>query len=248
MSPQPATLAPHEGPGPLGVVIRILVVGDVRLHREGVAALLARDRRIGVVATAGSGENLARAAHIADVALVDTAGEDGVGVLRRTAAATSLPIVALGTPGADDQVIAFAEAGVLGFVEQEATVDDLRVAVECASRAEASCPPRIATTLLRRLTTLSGVQRPVGEPGTLTRRELQILQLIDEGLTNKEIAQRLFIEVATVKNHVHHILEKLKVSRRGEAAARMRLVEETGSSQLLFPAGVEGSGPRRAHA
>ena len=68
------------------------------------------------------------------------------------------------------------------------------------------------------------------ENARLTRRETEIVQLIDQGLSNKEIAQRLGIDIYTVKNHVHNILEKLRVHRRGEAAARMRgvLAEERG--------------------
>jgi two-component system nitrate/nitrite response regulator NarL len=216
-------------------MIRVLLVADVRLHREGLAGLLASDGRIRVAATADSHENLARDAEGADVAVIDAAGEDSVGAVKRVAAAASLPIVTLGTPNADDQVIAFAEAGVLGFIDGEASVDDLRSGIECAARGEASCPPRIATTLLQRLAALTGVQRGASEPTGLTRRERQIVQLIAEGMSNKEIARRLCIEVATVKNHVHNILEKLKVSRRSDAVARVRLAEGSNGSASSAP-------------
>jgi two-component system nitrate/nitrite response regulator NarL len=132
-------------------------------------------------------------------------------------------------------VIAFAEAGVLGFVEGGASVEELRSGIECAARGEASCPPRIATTLLARLASLTGVQRGVSEPTGLTRRERQIVQLIAEGMSNKEIAQRLCIEVATVKNHVHNILEKLKVGRRGDAVTRFRMLERGNGIASLAP-------------
>ena len=217
-------------------MIRVLLVADVRLHREGLARLLARDGRIRVAATADSHENLAHDAERADVAVIDTAGEDSVGVVKRVAAAASLPIVTLGTPNGDDQVIAFAEAGVLGFVDGEASVDELRSGIECVARGEASCPPRIATTVLQRLAALTGGQRAKSEPTGLTKRERQIVQLIAEGMSNKEIARRLCIEVATVKNHVHNILEKLKVSRRADAVARVRLAE--GSNGSASPAPV----------
>jgi ATP/maltotriose-dependent transcriptional regulator MalT len=74
------------------------------------------------------------------------------------------------------------------------------------------------------------------EPTALTARERQIVQLIAQGLSNKEIGSQLFIEVATVKNHVHNILEKLQVTRRGEAVARLRLVEgEAAAPPPLIP-------------
>jgi two-component system nitrate/nitrite response regulator NarL len=229
-------------------VIRVLLVGDVRLHREGLATLLARDGRLQVAGMAGSREDLTREADTADVAVIDATSEDGVAAVKRVAAAAALPIVALGAPRTDDQVVAFAEAGVLGFVEHEASLDELRAGVESVARGEASCPPRIATTLVRRLNVMAGFRRTPPEAGNLTSRERQIVELIAEGLSNKEIAQRLCIEVATVKNHVHNILEKLKVSRRGEAAARMRVVEGSGFGHGRAPALVGGSGSRRAGA
>jgi len=89
-------------------------------------------------------------------------------------------------------------------------------------RGEAVCSPRVAGALLRRIAALATDGRSDRVPAHLTKREREIMGLIDEGLSNKEIAKRLRIEVATVKNHVHNILEKLQVHRRGEAAARVR--------------------------
>ncbi len=86
------------------------------------------------------------------------------------------------------------------------------------------CTPRIAALLLRRVAEAaaprsSGLER-------LTPRETEIVDLIEQGLSNKQIARRLSIELATVKNHVHNILEKLEVARRGEAVARVRALAE----------------------
>jgi DNA-binding NarL/FixJ family response regulator len=208
-------------------VIRVLIAAEVRLHGDGVAALLRADGRVQVSTILRAPEEIGRSESSADVVVFDTTAEDALGLVRRLAEATSRPIVAIGIPDAEERLIAFAEAGVLGFVEAEAGVDELVASVERAAQGEATCPPRVATTLLRRLTILTSPPANQSEPGALTARERQIVQLIAEGLSNKEIARRLFIEVATVKNHVHNILEKLQVSRRGEAVARMRLVEET---------------------
>jgi two-component system nitrate/nitrite response regulator NarL len=205
-------------------VIRVLVAADVRLHRDGVAALLREDNRVLVAATVpASDDRPPDGLRDVDVIVLDTAAEDGLSLVRAWARA-GRPIVAMGIPRADEHVLAFAETGVLGFVERDATVEELSDSVEAAARGEASCPPRVATTLLRRI---AAPTRPPSRTDShaLTARERQIVELIAEGLSNKEIGRRLYIEVATVKNHVHNILEKLQVNRRGEAAARIRMIE-----------------------
>src|SRR5437773_985410 len=83
-------------------------------------------------------------------------------------------------------------------------------------------PEGLAASLLRRVATLAAEQAPVSAAERLTSREREIVRLIDDGLSNKQIAGELHIELPTVKNHVHNILEKLQVQRRSEAAARVR--------------------------
>jgi DNA-binding NarL/FixJ family response regulator len=97
--------------------------------------------------------------------------------------------------------------------------------LESATRGEALFSPRMAASLLRRVAALAATQPSPSAQVRLTPRERDIMRLLDEGLSNKEIAQRLGIEVATVKNHVHNILEKLQVHRRGEAAAWSRVTQ-----------------------
>jgi len=203
-------------------VISVLLIGGVRLHREGIALLLGRNPRLRVSAVPASAEALARGAASADVVVVDTADHDGLESMSRLAE-TGVPIVALGVPADVADVIGFAERGALGFVEREASVDELMKSVLSAARGEASLPPRIGTALLRRV--IAPSPRRTSADAPLTVRERQIVDLIGDGLSNKEIAARLTIEVATVKNHVHNILEKLQVSRRTDAVDRLRLVE-----------------------
>jgi DNA-binding NarL/FixJ family response regulator len=119
-------------------------------------------------------------------------------------------------------VLACAQAGIAGYVPREGTLDDLIAALHGAARGEAFCSPRIVAVLLRRIADLSIEWQPLAAAGRLTARELEIVDLIDRGLTNREIAEGLSIEVATVKNHVHNILEKLQIHRRHDAAARIR--------------------------
>jgi DNA-binding NarL/FixJ family response regulator len=214
-------------------VIRVVLVADVRLHREGVAALLAGDKRLRVTALARPAADLAPWSNPPDVVIVDASADGGTESIRQITSAVRQPIVALGVPDEEQDVIAFAESGVLGFVEREASVEELVASVVSAARGEASFPPRIATTLLRRVSALAAPRRPADAAG-LTGRERQIVQLIAQGLSNKEIATRLCIEVATVKNHVHNILEKLQVSRRSDAVARLRVIEGGGSEPAVL--------------
>jgi two-component system nitrate/nitrite response regulator NarL len=206
-------------------VIRVVIVGEMRLYREGVARVLARHPRIRVT---GATDGSTKIQHVlaqgrTDIVLVEMAMPESVAVIRALAAAApDVKVIALGLDEREPDVIACAEAGISGYVTRDASLDDLAETIESVARGEMPCSPGVAATLLRRVTALAAQQdvQPADVP--LTRRELQILHLLDEGLSNKEIAERLFIEVATVKNHVHNILEKLNVQRRGEAAARAR--------------------------
>jgi two-component system, NarL family, nitrate/nitrite response regulator NarL len=236
-------VAPRESPRQptpaRDVAAAVFVVGDVRVHREGLALLLAHEGRLHV---AGCSDSTAASSSVpADVDVVLVAADTRANV-GRIAAASGAALVLLGVPDDEADVVAFAEAGVLGFVERGSTVDQLAAGIEAVARGETICPPRVAAALLSRLALLA--QRR-GEPpdSALTARERQVVELIDDGLSNKEIAARLCIEVATVKNHVHNILEKLQVSRRGEAAARLRLVEGDGPGVArihpLLPSAVD---------
>jgi two-component system, NarL family, nitrate/nitrite response regulator NarL len=205
-------------------VISVRLVGDVRVSREGLASLLARDGRLRVP------EHLPRSGAAppggaVDVIVVEASASDGPS-LPYAIDDPDVPIVVLGAPDDDRDVIALAELGVLGFVEREASLDELVASVVNAAQGEASFPTRIATTLLRRVSS-GGTWLRSPDVSALTVRERQVVQLIAEGLSNKEIAARLGIEVATVKNHVHNILEKLDVNRRLDAVARLRVVENT---------------------
>jgi two-component system nitrate/nitrite response regulator NarL len=205
-------------------VIRVLVVGNVRVSREGLASLLSRDSRLEVRECPPLTGGLRQVSDSVDVIVVDTSADASSPALLHVVGDTEAPVVALGAPADDAAVIALAELGVVGFVECDGSLDDLVATLIIAARGQASCPPRVATTLLRRVSSLAARQRSL-EVGVLTVRERQVVQLIGEELSNKEIASRLGIEVATVKNHVHNILEKLDVNRRSDAVARLRVVE-----------------------
>ena len=204
--------------------IRVLIVGDIRLYRDGLALVLSDAETVEIVGRAGS---LPRAVDVAldlqpDVVLLDMAMADSIATIEGlTAAVPSVRTVALAVPEAESAVINCAEAGVAGYVTRDGTLEDLLNAIAAAASGETFCPPKLAGMLVRRVAAVAHAQAPPPE-SVLTPRELEVALLLDKGLTNKQIASRLFIEVATVKNHVHSVLEKLHVHRRADAASRLR--------------------------
>jgi two-component system, NarL family, nitrate/nitrite response regulator NarL len=203
--------------------IRVFIVSDVRLYREGLSALLGRMGHIAVVGAAGNpDEGAARVRDLQpDVVLLDAGAGRNVAAAHDIIGSTpNARVVALAAPEVEEDIIALAEAGVLGYVTRDESLDDLVMTIESVARDEMACSPWMATILVRRVQALAAERpRPTQR---LTAREAEILDLIAKGLSNKEIGARLHIEVTTVKNHVHNILEKLGVSRREEAVARTR--------------------------
>ncbi len=203
----------------------VFIVSDVRLYRDGLATALAREQQTEVVGTAESAARALEpvAALRPDAVLVDVSAPGGVdGVRALVAAVPDARVVALAISDVEREVVACAEAGVAGYVTREAGVAELVAALEAVGEGDVHCTPKMAGALLRRVTALAAQSGPRVDEPPLTRREREVVDLIDDGLSNKEIAGRLQIEVATVKNHVHNILEKLQVRRRADAAALVR--------------------------
>lgn len=205
--------------------IRVFVVSDVRFYREGLGNVLAsRDSIVVLGSAGGTDEGLRLVAELLpDVVLLDTAMDDGLWIAQRLAHTTpGTKIVALAVPQAEEDLIALIEAGVLGYVTREQSLDEVVAAIISAGREEAACSPQLRTLVVKRMRSLASEFRP-GVRARLTRRQGEILDLIAQGLSNKEIAHKLNIERATVKNHVHSILEKLHVQTRAAAVAEVRL-------------------------
>ncbi len=197
----------------------------MRFYRDGLAELFASRPDFTVAATAaGQAEGLERIRELVpDIVLLAVGPAPGAPLVREiVASAPETRIVMVGIADDDPEVLPLAEAGVAGYVTTDASAEEVVGVVESVARGEALCSPRIAAALLERVATLAREQRPQSGHAALTAREQEIVALIDQGLSNKEIARGLRIEVTTVKNHVHNILEKLNVTRRGEAAALLR--------------------------
>jgi DNA-binding NarL/FixJ family response regulator len=208
-----------------GLRSRIIIVSDTRLYCEGLALSLARVDRLVVAGVANSVASALACieAKDPDVVLLDFAMQDALALPQAIAAAQMrVKVVAFSVADTEDEVCECAEAGIAGYVARNGSKDDLIAAVENAVRGEVLCSPRVTASLFRRLAAhvQTTRQRPPEPP--LTGREQDIISLIDRGLSNKEIARQLKISLPTVKNHVHNILEKLQVRRRGAAAALLR--------------------------
>jgi DNA-binding NarL/FixJ family response regulator len=202
---------------------RVFIAGPTRLYGDGLAHLLAGEQGIEVVGTGTeSRELIAQVARLEpDVVLLDPALPDGMKAIRELALGLEVRVIAVGCRE-DVEMIACAEAGVSGFLTPDASLADLVASIHGAGEGELHCSPKLAHALLRRVTALASGRPLDGPAGSLTMRELEVVRLIDRGLSNKQIALELEIELSTVKHHVHHILEKLEVARRGEAVARLR--------------------------
>jgi two-component system nitrate/nitrite response regulator NarL len=203
---------------------RVLVVSEVMLYREGVARGLAETGRFRIVGASESAAALqVMSAQPVDVVLLDAAEPSALEVARELKARWgTVPVVGFGI-SSDDGSLACAEAGVTGFVGRDGSILDLAKAIDRALAGEVLCSSRLAALLCARLASLSLVQ-PTGQSSPLTRREREIAELVANGLSNKEIALELRIESATVKNHMHSILEKLRVSRRSGIALRLQQI------------------------
>ena len=215
--------APALGRQPGTAAVRVLIVGEVELYSESLAVALQSDPDVAVVGTAPC--RISAAAAIVEVApdvlVVDVACAQALRLIGEVVAGPTPPsVIAIAAPETEEAVVACIEAGVSAFLPADGSLADLLAALTRVRRGESVVSPRIATTLIRRVRALADAHTAEGA-APLTQRELEIVGLIDRGLSNKEIAHALSIEVSTVKNHVHHILGKLEVSRRTDAAAKL---------------------------
>lgn len=209
-------------------MIRVVIVAEVRFYRDGLADILARQPHFAVVGAAASRADAVELvrSECPDIVLLDAALPDGLTAATEIAdGAQSAKVVVTALAETPHAVLEWAEVGVAGYVPRDASLADLIAAIERTARGELQCSAQVAASMIRRVWALAKVagERVAGH-GTaqLTPREREIMRLIDQGMSNKDIARHLGIGVATAKSHVHHILEKLQVSRRSQAAARLR--------------------------
>ncbi|MHC4690549.1 MAG: response regulator [Planctomycetota bacterium] len=206
--------------------IRIFIVDDNRLLREGLASMLAEQEDLIVVGAAASGsqaleqiKELRPGVALIDIGMPDKDGIEVTQALHHDS--PEVKVIILGMPDLTDEIMACIEAGAVGYVLKEASFDYLMETIRLANRGESFCSPLIAASLFSRVAELAGERIPRSSI-KLTPREVEIINKIAEGLANKEIALQLSIEVQTVKNHVHNILDKLQLHNRLEAVEYAR--------------------------
>lgn len=210
------------------MTLRVLVVSDVRIVQEGLGAVLGARGGVDVVSTADPAHAADQCARLQpQVVLFDAARRDSVGYLKDVVgAAPECKVVAFGVHETEEEILPLAAAGTAGYVRAGVACDDVVEVLERVMRDELPCSARTAASLYREIASLSrqdgDAEEPIEATPRVSQRELEVGQLIDRGLSNKQIARALGIEPATVKNHVHNLCEKLSVHHRGAAAARLR--------------------------
>jgi DNA-binding NarL/FixJ family response regulator len=199
-------------------LVSALIVSEVRFLRECLAETLARYPDIEVCGQSASLIDALAAAHTLQPALVllDVALPGSFGTVAKfSAVAPAANVVALAIVETEENVLAWAEAGVVGYVPNTASVDELVLLVRQINQGEQTCSSRVSGSLLRRVALNGQPKFPVA---SLTRREFEIWQMLGEGLSNKAIARHLGISLGTTKSHVHNLLHKLSLPRRLDAA------------------------------
>jgi DNA-binding NarL/FixJ family response regulator len=137
-----------------------------------------------------------------------------------------LLLVAIGFPDAAEPLISYAEAGVVGFVRREASVDEVSRAIDEVAAHGAHCALPLVALLLQHVSTEAARRGALED--RLTSREAEVVRLLGRGYANKEIAHALGIELPTVKNHIHNILEKLHLERRADVLPLVQLERPEG--------------------
>jgi NarL family two-component system response regulator LiaR len=200
--------------------IRLLIVDDQGIVRKGIRALLAEVDGMEVLGEAGDGLEAVKQAEALqpDVILMDLVMPrmDGIEAIRQIKARLpEVRILALTSFVADDKVFPAIKAGALGYLLKDSEPEDLIAAIKNVYRGEPFLHPNIARKVLEELSHPAS-NSPTPEP--LTEREMEVLQLVAQGMSNQEIAERLVIGDATVRTHIGNILTKLHLANRVQAA------------------------------
>jgi two-component system response regulator DegU len=209
--------------------VRILLVDDHHLVIEGLRAVLSTDSEIEVVGEARSGKEAVGAVELLkpDVVLMDIRMPDGDGIFATRQVKQASPttsVIMLTMYENPEYLFDAVKAGASGYVLKDVSGPDLLEAIHTVMDGGSLLNQEVVGKFLRQLAadaqTVPAAPLSAGGPERLTPRELEVLQLIANGLSNKEIGARLSVSVATVKTHLEHILQKLQVSDRTQAAVQ----------------------------
>jgi len=213
--------------------IRVLVVDDQELFRRGLTMLLAVEDGLEVVGEAGDGlEGVELAERAApDVVLLDVRMPKKSGIEACTAIKETVPsakIIMLTVSDEEADLYEAVKSGASGYLLKDSSIEEVAQAVRVVADGQSLISPSMAIKLIDEFKQMAKPERATGPALRLTERELDVLRLVAQGHSNKEIAARLFISENTVKNHVRNMLEKLQLHSRMEAvmyAVRENLLE-----------------------
>ena len=235
--------APREQRSPLAD-LRLLIVDDCTLQRENLVAAIAAHGP-GRPRAAWDLSSLVTALNddAPNLVLINLDTRDSAMLVQATfEVRPDIRVIVLGVSEDDEtRIVACAEAGVSGYHLRSESIDDLIALIGRVASGESLCSPRVSAMLLRRLSTLAADRQPAAKELVLTSREAQILRMLEMGLSNRDIAERLCIAVHTVKNHVHSVLTKLGVNTRAEAAAQFRTMRFNGIRPPAYDSVTEGN-------
>ncbi|EFK54868.1 response regulator transcription factor [Corynebacterium genitalium ATCC 33030] len=193
--------------------MRVMLIDDHPVVRAGLRAVLNSFGDIDVVAEASDGTAEVPADVDVVVSDIQMPGVDGIELTRRLVAEGGPPVLILTTYDTQADVVAAMEAGAMGYLLKDAPEDELHDAVVAAAQRERTLSPQVANTLAER------VLKP---DEALSGREIELLKALQTGMSNREIAEALFISQATVKTHLIHIYAKLGVDNRTAAVDKAR--------------------------
>jgi DNA-binding NarL/FixJ family response regulator len=214
-------------------MIRAFIVDEVRLTADMLVSVLKDKSDIEVVGCATTvDEAIPQLAECDIVLATTTLPNDGAYNLTCFVAKNNLPakVLVMGMSEAREIIIRYIEAGAAGYVHRQDSVDHLLANIRAAYNDEAIVSPGIAAAMMARLAQLAAsspartLPQELAKAVELTKREREVLNLIKQNFSNEEIANHLIIQVGTVKNHVHNILEKLSVTSRRDAAVYWSMV------------------------
>ena len=202
--------------------IRIIVIEDNRLLRDGIAAMINEQPDLRVVATIGDGEKTLQKIKETKprIVLLDLGLRSHNSLLLVKSIKSHYPelkIIVMALVRLQTDILEFVQAGVSGFILKDAKISDFLKAIRSVSRGEKFLPPNLTDSLFSQIAeqAINGIGKSkLIQSVRLTKREHQIVELIADGLTNKEIGKKLFLSPFTVKSHIHNILEKMELHTR----------------------------------
>jgi len=210
----------------MGKTISLVLIDDNRLLREGLAGLIRKQPDFRILAASGDIEEALRKVREAKprVVLLDFSLESHDSLRVTTTVRQEVPearVIVMGLLPIQEDVAAFVRAGASGFIMKDASFDDFLRTIRAVADGADVLPPELTGSLFGQIARqiVSRGRTPVLEGVRLTERERQVIDLLGEGLSNKEIAARLHVAIHTVKSHVHNVLEKLALHTRLEVAA-----------------------------